>query len=158
MSLHSAHTDSGITPQRMSRAKIAQPKQNPTNASNEAAPANMAITTRDAVCASANHSTEPATEKSAPIPWANLFGGPGTRRCSRLMRGVMICVEILPNGLRNGPVHTRAIKPYVSGKSSHGFPVITKATLMTTAPPATMRAEVSLTGFGNPKTLAMPSR
>jgi hypothetical protein len=29
---------------------------------------------------------------------------------------------------------------------------------MTTAPPATMRAEVSLTGFGNPKILATPSR
>ena len=100
-----------MTPHRMSRAKIAQPKQKPTNASNEAAAANMAITTRDAVCASANHSTEPATEKSAPMPWANLFGGPGTSRCSLLMRGVMICVEILPKGLRNGPVHTRAIKP-----------------------------------------------
>jgi hypothetical protein len=70
----------------------------------------------------------------------------------------MICVEILPNGLSNGPVLTRAINPYVSGRSSHGFPVITKATLITTAPPATMRAEVSLTGFGNPKILAMTPR
>jgi hypothetical protein len=39
----------------------------------------------------------------------------------------------------------------VSGTRIHTHPVTTKAVPMSTAPAATMRAEVSLTGFGNVK-------
>ena len=52
----------------MRREKMAHPRQKPTNASSDAAPANIAITTRDAVCRSRIHNTDPAIENAAPIP------------------------------------------------------------------------------------------
>jgi hypothetical protein len=41
--------------------------------------------------------------------------------------------------------------------SIHACAVTTKAMLINTAPAATMRADVSFTGFGKPKTFAMGS-
>jgi hypothetical protein len=68
MSLHSSHTEAGITPQRMRREKMAHPRQKPTNASSEAAPANMPITTREAKSKSRIHNTDAVMEKTAPMP------------------------------------------------------------------------------------------
>src|SRR6185437_15712253 len=50
-----------------------------------------------------------------------------------------------------GPVSTRATNPYASGTSSHGWREASVATTSTTTPPATRRAETSLTGFGKLK-------
>ena len=116
----------------------------------------MKITTREAVCKSSIHNTDAVMEKTAPMPWANRFGGPATKTWSRFNRGVMTSVAIRPSGLRSGPVSTRATKPYVNGTSTHGLPVITNRTLITTAPVATMRAEVSFTGLGNPNIFGTP--
>ena len=58
-------------------------------------------------------------------------------------------VDSNPSGLRAGPVSTRATKPYVSGIRIHAAPVAAKVALMSIAPKATMRADVSFTGWGN---------
>jgi hypothetical protein len=47
------------------------------------------------------------------------------------------------------------MNPYVSGSNTQPFPERTNATPMITAPPATMRAEVSLTGLGKLKNFDM---
>ena len=53
-----------------------------------------------------------------------------------------------PSGLNRGPVSTRARKPYASGTSTHHCLTARKATPWATTPPATNRADVSLTGLG----------
>ena len=52
-----------------------------------------------------------ATEKVTPMPWANRFGGPGTGRAATGRRGVTTRVMSWPNGLKVGPVRTRAMNP-----------------------------------------------
>ncbi len=60
-----------------------------------------------------------------------------------------------PSGLSVGPVSTRATKPYASTGSSQPCWNATVSTASTATDPATSRAEVSLTGFGNEKSAPM---
>ena len=148
MSLHSSQISAGINPHFINRPKITQPRQKPANASRLAATVSPAINTYDTVGAPSAHATDAPTVNTAPIPCANRFGGPGTNRCSRRMRGVMNRVTMVPHGLSVGPVHTRATKPYVNGTRTHHSRTIRNNTDCATAPAATNRAEVSFTGFG----------
>src|SRR5690348_5586788 len=86
------------------------------------------------------------------MPWARRFGAPGLNFAGRLIRGVTTRVANWPSGLSVGPVSTRAANPYVSGASSHGWSRTTALVAIVTTPPATTRAEVSLTGSGKPST------
>jgi hypothetical protein len=69
-------------------------------------------------------------------------------RWSTPSRGVMTRVESWPSGLSVGPVATRAEKPYVSGRRIQGWSSNTEVEAMATTPAATIRADVSFTGFG----------
>ena len=88
---------------------------------------------------------------TAPMPWANRFGGPGTSRGStprRVSIGVSTRVTSWPSGLNRGPASTRATKPYASGRTSHVCPNSRAVAAITTTPPATNRADTSFTGLG----------
>jgi hypothetical protein len=83
------------------------------------------------------------------MPCANRFGGPGTYFAGSLNRGVRTLVTSCPSGLSVGPVSTRATNPYASGISSQGWSNTIADDAMMRTPPATRRADSSLTGFGN---------
>src|SRR5579862_739911 len=69
------------------------------------------------------------------------------------MRGVTTRVAKNASGLSFGPVSARAAKPYArTGRIQPCWNAIA-ATARTATTPATSRAEVSLTGFGNEKSL-----
>ena len=92
-----------------------QPRHNANADSRNAAPTNAAITNRASVTAPLMNSALATMPNVAPTPWANLFGGPGTIRCSLFINGVsngvITCVESRPSGLNVCPVSTRAMKP-----------------------------------------------
>ena len=60
-----------------------------------------------------NQATDAPTVTTAPMPWANRFGGPGVSRGSIPARrhGVSTRVTNWPSGLNRGPASTRATKP-----------------------------------------------
>lgn len=62
-----------------------------------------------------------------------------------------------PSGLSVGPAATRAAKPYVSGTMTHCWSVSAATVDIATTPEATTRADVSLTGWGNPRTVDAPT-
>ena len=86
-----------------------------------------------------------------PIDWAKRFAGPGEKRWATGSRGVTTFVARRASGLNVGPVSARARKPYASTGRSQPCWNATVATESTQTTPATIRAEVSLTGFGNAK-------
>ena len=92
-----------------------QPRHIANADSRKAAPTSAAITNRAGVSSPLKNSALATMPNVAPTPCANLFGGPGTIRCSFLMidvsNGVITCVESRPSGLNVGPVKTRAMNP-----------------------------------------------
>jgi hypothetical protein len=80
MSLQLSHTSGGITPAFINMAKALQPKQMAKTDSRKAANASIINMTIAAVHAPDKVSTRAETEKTAPIPWAKRFGGPGAGR------------------------------------------------------------------------------
>ena len=68
MSLHSSHTDAGITPSRINTEKILQPRHSAKAASRNAANASPAITIRAAVTASCTKRTLATIDIAAPMP------------------------------------------------------------------------------------------
>ena len=87
----------------------------------------------------------------APIPCANLFGGPGQYFGFKFNLGTKTRVTNCPSGLKVGPVPTRATNPYVSGIKTQIWSNATIVKLIQTTPAATSRAEYSFTGLGNLK-------
>ena len=77
-SLHSRHTDSGMTPALISSANALHPRQSPKAASRKAAPVSRPTTTYEPVCSpNPYQSTSAVVEKTTPTAWANRFGRPG---------------------------------------------------------------------------------
>src|SRR5436305_15347832 len=124
--------------------------------SSPAAATNRISTTSAAVCEAANASTSAVVDITAPIAWANRFGGPGTGLRSP-SRGAIRFWAIQPSGLSVGPVSTRAQKPYAIGISSQYQPVARVTMTPTSTTPATTRAAFSLTGLGNENRLRIPN-
>jgi hypothetical protein len=112
MSLHSWQIASGITPTLIKPAKIAQPRHTAKTASSVAA---TAMTPSTAYAATGrwnpNANTAAVTDRTAPIPCAKRFGGPGTGLAATPSSGVTTRVTSWPSGLNVGPVRTRATKP-----------------------------------------------
>ena len=79
--------------------------------SRNAATTSAAMTSCEAPCAPAINNTDAVMVNAAPTPCANLFGGPGTNRCSSESFGVITCVANRPSGLNVGPARTRATNP-----------------------------------------------
>src|SRR5579864_5251151 len=95
---------------------------------------------------------------TAPIVCAKRFAGPGEYRCATCRRGVTRRVATSASGLSFGPVRARATKPYArTGRIQPCWNAIA-TTASTATTPATSRAEVSLTGFGNEKRPRMTTR
>ena len=107
MSAHSAQMASGISPARMSSAKIWQPRQNANTDSSVAATTSRATNTPAAVVSPASHRIVAVVVITAPMPCAKRFGGPatyfGSPGATRIARRA--------SGLSVGPVSTRAQKP-----------------------------------------------
>ena len=59
----------------------------------------------------AKYTITAAVDSVAPMPWANRLGGPAVGRSGSPRRGVTTRVTSCPNGLRVGPVRTRATNP-----------------------------------------------
>ncbi len=108
-----------------------------------------------AVWEAANASTSAAVEITAPIPWANRFGGPGTGFFGP-SRGATTSIANRPSGLSVGPVSTRAQNPYAIGISSQYQPVASVRITPASTKPATTRAAFSFTGLGNANSSRMP--
>jgi len=136
-----------------------QPTQRPNAASSVAKTAITPSSPDAARCEPAPYQRiVAATVKSAPIACANRLAGPGEYRCATGSRGVTTVVANLPSGLRVGPVSTRARNPYASTGTSHPCWNATDTTASTATTPATVRADVSLTGFGNENNPFMTTR
>ena len=58
-----------------------QPRHTANADSRNAAPTSAAITKRASVTAPLTNNALATIPNVAPMPWANLFGGPGTSRC-----------------------------------------------------------------------------
>lgn len=76
--IQASQTDSGITPTLINQPNIAQPIQNPKIDSSVEAKIINATRITEITAAPLSHVTNAAIERNAPIPCANLFGGPGT--------------------------------------------------------------------------------
>lgn len=107
-------TDSGIIFHSINFEKIAQPMQKPKIDSSD--DATIIIETK--TLAAKTESPIVAAKIAlvvirAPMPCANLFGGPG-QNCGLTFlakRGAKTLVTNCPSGLKVGPVNTRAQKP-----------------------------------------------
>lgn len=128
-----------------------QPRQIANTDSSSAAKIKPAMTIFAANEKSSSASNSADDEKTNPIVWANLFGGPGTNLCSNFNFGVTMRVTNSASGLNAEPAATRAAKPYASAASTSVELVSKNSVLIKTTPAATSRAEVSLAGFGNGK-------
>ena len=132
-----------------------QPRQIANTDSSSAAKIKPAMTIFAANEKSSSASNSADDEKTNPIVWANLFGGPGTNLCSNFNFGVTMRVTNSASGLNAGPAATRAANPYASAASTSVEFVSKNSVLIKTTPAATSRAEVSLAGFGNGKRFDM---
>ena len=128
MSRQASQVSSGTIPTRISNRNSQHPRQNPTNASNDAATRiapTRAVTNAPAPKTTA---TSAPTESVAPMPWAKRFGGPGVSRTVHARRGRTTRVTSVPSGLSVGPVATRATNPQARMTTRTVQPVIRTAT------------------------------
>ena len=132
-----------------------QPRQIANTDSSRAAKIKPAITSFAASEKSRSASNRADDEKTNPIVWANLFGGPGTNLWSKFNFGVTTRVTNSASGLNAGPAATRAANPYASATSTSVELVSRNVVLIKTTPAATSRADVSLAGFGKGKRFVM---
>ncbi len=110
-SAHSRQISSGISPTRISTAKIRQPRQSPNAASRNAAPSSGTRTQRATLHPALTQTIRAAVLKKAPMAWAKRFGGPGVSLGAKGSLGAATRVANWPSGLSEGPVSTRAQKP-----------------------------------------------
>src|SRR6478736_335934 len=151
MLLQASQTSSGMSPRRCRKPKMVQPRQNPANASRDAAAISTASSTHAAGASPAASSTADAVDTAAPMPWANRLGGPGTRRV-RPSQGVRTLTESWARGEIRGPNSTRSQNPAAMTASPHPKPVSRVTADSATTRAAVMRAAYSFTGFGNANT------
>ena len=87
MSAHSRHTDSGMTPIRISAANALHPRQMPNTDSSVAATINSPMSRSANPSAPRTQATRAAVVTVVPIACANRLGGPGTSRAANGKRG-----------------------------------------------------------------------
>src|SRR6476619_2137378 len=152
MLLQASQTSSGMSPRRCRKPKMVQPRQNPANASSEAAAISTASRTHAAGARPAASSNAAAVDTAAPMPWANRLGGPGTSRV-RPSQGVRTLTESWAKGEIRGPNSTRSQNPAAMKASPQPKPVSRVTAESATTRAAVMRAAYSFTGLGNANTL-----
>ena len=86
-----------------------------------------------------------------PTTWANCLGRPATGFSGFPSIGIINRVARMPNGLRVGPVNTRAVNPYSKGISSQEMSKMTIVKPNTETIVATTRAAYSFTELGKLK-------